>query len=148
TAALDLNDIFQFEVGTEGTAQFTDPTNDGRGNYDNVSGNPTGANRVRGLAQAGILVGGFAASSSIPIDPYNIDSVEIARGPNSTTAGLSDAGGTVNLNISRANPTRAISNVATRVDSYGGFRASIDLNRPLVPNRLALRFSAAYNEVG
>ena len=43
TAALDLNDIFQFEVGTEGTAQFTDPTNDGRGNYDNVSGNPTGA---------------------------------------------------------------------------------------------------------
>ncbi len=43
TAAIDINDIFQYEVGTEGTAQFTDPTNDGRGNYDNVQGNPTGA---------------------------------------------------------------------------------------------------------
>ncbi len=148
TAALDINDIFQFEVGTEGTAQFTDPTNDGRGNYDNVSGNPTGANRVRGLAQAGILVGGFAASSSIPIDPYNIDSVEIARGPNSTTAGLSDAGGTVNLNLSKANTSRAITNVATRVDSYDGYRVSMDLNRPIFRDKFALRVSAVYNEVG
>ncbi len=148
TAALDLNDIFQFEVGTEGTAQFTDPTNDGRGNYDNVSGNPTGANRIRGLAQAGVLVNGFAVSSSIPVDPYNLDSIEIARGPNSTTAGLSDAGGTVNLNTSRANPTRELSNLATRVDSYGGYRASLDLNRPIIRDRLALRFAAVYNEVG
>lgn len=148
TAALDINDIFQFEVGTEGTAQFTDPTNDGRGNYDNVSGNPTGANRVRGLAQAGILVGGFEASSSIPIDPYNLDSVEISRGPNATTAGLSDAGGTVNLNQSRGNLSRAITSVSSRVDSVGGFRFSIDLNRPIIRNKLGFRFSAVYNEVG
>jgi hypothetical protein len=148
TAAIDINDIFQYEVGTEGTAQFTDPTNDGRGNYDNVQGNPTGANRVRGLAQAGILVGGFAASSSIPIDPYNIDSVEISRGPNSTTAGLSDAGGTVNLNLSKGNLTRNISTISTRVDSYDGFRVSMDLNRPLFRDKLAVRFSAVYNETG
>ena len=148
TAALDINDIFQYEVGTEGTSQFTDPSNDGRGNYDNVSGNPTGANRVRGLSQANILVGGFAASSSIPIDPYNIDSVEIARGPNSTVAGLSDAGGSVNLNLAKGNLTREISNFSTRVDSYGGFRASLDLNRPLIRNKLAVRVSAVYNEVG
>ncbi len=148
TAALDINDIFQYEVGTEGTAQFTDPTNDGRGNYDNVSGNPTGANRVRGLAQANILVGGFAASSSIPIDPYNIDSVEISRGPNSTTAGLSDAGGSVNLNVARGNLSRETSNFTARVDSYGGYRASLDLNRPIIRSILALRVSAVYNEVG
>jgi hypothetical protein len=148
TAALDLNDIFQYEVGTEGTAQFTDPSNDGRGNYDNVSGNPTGANRIRGLAQAGILVGGFAASSSIPIDPYNIDSVEISRGPNSTTAGLSDAGGSVNLNLSRANLTRDLTSFSTRVDSYDGYRVSMDLNRALLRNKLAFRFSAVYNETG
>ena len=148
TAALDINDIFQYEVGTEGTAQFTDPTNDGRGNYDNVSGNPTGANRVRGLAQAGILIGGFAASSSIPIDPYNIDSVEISRGPNSTTAGLSDAGGTVNLNVSKANVTRETTNFSSRVDSFDGYRFSLDLNRPLIKNKLAVRVSAVYNETG
>jgi TonB-dependent Receptor Plug Domain len=148
TAALDLNDIFQYEIGTEGTAQFTDPTNDGRGNYDNVAGNPTGANRMRGLSQANILVNGFTAASSIPIDPYNIDAIEIARGPNSTLAGLSDAGGSVNIVAGRANVTRETTSVQTRVDSYDGYRFVIDLNRPIIRNKLGLRFSAVYGEVG
>lgn len=148
TAALDLNDIFLNEVGTEGTLQFTDLTSDGRGDYDNVSGNPTGANRVRGLAQASIAVGGFSASSSIPIDTYNIDSIEIARGPNSSIAGLGDAGGTVNLVSSRANVLRSTTNVQARADSYGGFRTSFDANRPLLRNRLSLRVSAVYEEKG
>jgi outer membrane receptor protein involved in Fe transport len=148
TAALDINDIFQFEVGTEGTKQFTDLTNDGRGDYDNVTGNPTGANRIRGLAAANITSGGFAASGSIPIDTYNIDAVEIVRGPNSNLAGLSDAGGSVNLVTSRANLNRESTNFTARVDSYGGFRSSVDLNRPLVRNLLSLRFNAVYEEKG
>jgi outer membrane receptor protein involved in Fe transport len=150
TAALDINDIFLYEVGTEGTGQFTDLTNDNRGEgvWDNVAGNPTGANRIRGLASANIAVGGFTSSSTIPIDTYNVDAVEIARGPNSTLAGLADAGGTVNLVTSRGNLTRESSQLQTRVDSYGGYRASIDLNRPILRDKLALRFSAVYNEVG
>ncbi|MCX6952487.1 MAG: TonB-dependent receptor plug domain-containing protein [Verrucomicrobia bacterium] len=148
TAALDINDIFQYEVGTEGTGQYTDLTSDGRGDYDNVAGNPTGANRMRGLAQANITAGGFAASSSIPIDVYNIDAVEIVRGPNSNLAGLSDAGGSVNLVNSRANVNREITSFSARVDSYGGFRTSMDLNRPLIRNKLSGRFSAVYEEKG
>ncbi len=148
TAALDINDIFLFEIGTEGTGQFTDLTNDGRGDYDNVAGNPTGANRMRGLSAATIAVGGFTASSTIPIDTYNIDAVEIARGPNSSLAGLSEGGGTVNLVTSRGNLSREVTTVVGRVDSYGGFRASLDLNRPLIKDKLALRFSAVYNEIG
>ena len=148
TAALDINDIFQYEVGTEGTKQFTDLTSDGRGDYDNVTGNPTGANRIRGLAAANITAGGFAASGSIPIDTYNIDAVEIVRGPNSNLAGLSDAGGSVNLVTSRANLSRPSTNLSVRADSYGGFRGSLDLNRPLVRNLLSMRFSSVYEEKG
>ncbi len=148
TAAVDINDIFQYEVGTEGTKQFTDLTTDSRGDYDNVAGNPTGANRMRGLAQANITAGGFAASSSIPIDTYNIDAVEIVRGPNSNLAGLSDAGGTVNLVTGRANLNRESTNVTARVDSYDGFRTSIDLNRPIIRNVLSGRFSAVYEDKG
>lgn len=148
TAAVDINDIFQYEVGTEGSKQFTDLSNDGRGDYDNVAGNPTGANRMRGLAQANITSGGFAMSSSIPIDTYNIDAVEIVRGPNSNLAGLSDAGGSVNLVTSRANVNRESTNFTARVDSYGGFRSSIDLNRPLIRGKLSGRFSAVYEEKG
>ena len=151
TAALDINDIFQYEVGTEGTGQFTDGSNDGRsGNdaQDNVNGNPTGANRMRGLAAANIAVGGFTSSTSIPIDTYNISSVEISRGPNSNLAGLSDAGGTVNLITNGANVNRESSSFSTRADSYGGYRAQIDLNRPIIKNKLSFRFSAVYNETG
>ncbi len=148
TAALDINDIFLYEVGTEGTGQFTDLTNDGRGDYDNIAGNPTGANRMRGLSAATIAVGGFTASSTIPIDIYNVDAVELSRGPNSSLAGLSEGGGALNLVNSKANLSRSSSTLLGRVDSYGGFRASIDLNRPLIKNALALRFSAVYNEVG
>jgi outer membrane receptor protein involved in Fe transport len=148
TAALDINDIFQYEVGTEGTKQFTDLTSDGRGDYDNVTGNPTGSNRIRGLSSANITSGGFAASSSIPIDTYNIDAVEIVRGPNSNLAGLSDAGGSVNLVTSRANLNRELTNLTARVDSYGGFRFSTDLNRPIIRDVLSVRFSAVYEEKG
>ena len=150
TAALDINDIFLYEVGTEGTGQFTDLTNDNRGEgvWDNVAGNPTGANRIRGLAAANIAVGGITSSSTIPIDTYNIDAVEIARGPNSTLAGLADAGGTVNLVASKGNLTRETSSFQTRVDSVGGFRASVDINRPIIRNKLAVRFSSVYNETG
>lgn len=150
TAALDINDIFLYEVGTEGTGQFTDLTNDNRGEgvWDNVAGNPTGANRIRGLSSANIAIGGITSSSTIPIDTYNIDAVEIARGPNSTLAGLADAGGTVNLVASRGNLSRESSSLSSRVDNFGGFRVSLDLNRPLLKNVLAMRFSAVYNETG
>ena len=150
TAALDINDIFLYEVGTEGTGQFTDLTNDGRGEgvWDNVAGNPTGANRMRGLSSANIVSNGFTSSSTIPIDTYNIDAVEISRGSNSSLAGLGDAGGAVNLVTSRGNVLRDTSNFQTRLDSYGGYRASLDLNRVLIRNKLGVRFSAVYNETG
>lgn len=146
TAAVDINDIFLFEVGTEGTGQFTDLTNDGRGDYDNIQGNPTGSNRMRGLSAANIAVGGFAANSSVPLDTYNLDAVEISRGANSTLSGPGEAGGTVNIVQSRANLNREITTFSGRVDSYGGTRATMDISRPLIPGKLALRFSGAYTD--
>ncbi len=38
--------------------------------------------------------------------------------------------------------------MSSRVDNFGGFRVSLDLNRPLLKNVLAMRFSAVYNETG
>ena len=148
TAAVDLNDIFLYETNTEGTGQFTDPTNDSRGVYDNVAGNPQTANRIRGLTAANVARNGFSGTSALPIDTYNVDSVEISRGPNSNIFGMGDASGTVNLNIAKANVTRETSNLQLRGDSYGGFRSSIDVNRPIVRNKLAVRVSAVYEEKG
>lgn len=148
-ASVDINDIFLYESNVEGTGQFTDPTTDSRGNtIDNVAGNPQGANRVRGLNAANIAIGNFASSGTVPIDTYNLDSVEISRGPNASIFGLGDASGTVNLNPSSANITRETTQVQGRVDNFGGWRTSLDVNRPIIRNKLAVRVAGVYEEKG
>ncbi|HRP04379.1 MAG TPA: TonB-dependent receptor plug domain-containing protein [Opitutaceae bacterium] len=149
TAAVDINDVFQTEIGTEGTGQYTDQTIDGQGRViDNVQASPYTANRIRGLASANITIDGFTSTTRIPFDAYNLDSVEISRGPNSSLSGLGDSGGTVNLNQSRANLGRESTQVTLRGDDWGGFRTSLDVNRPVLANKLALRVSTLYDSNG
>lgn len=149
TAALDINDVFQTEIGTEGIGQFTDQTVDFQGRViDNVQDSPQTSNRMRGLSSANISIDGFSSTSRIPFDTYNLDSIELSRGPNSTLSGLGDAGGTVNLNQVRANLTRETTQVSLRGDDWGGYRASLDLNRPLLKDVLAVRVSTVYDSKG
>jgi outer membrane receptor protein involved in Fe transport len=146
TASLDINDVFRYELGTEGIYQWTSFTVD-RGNVtDDVASNPNGATRMRGLTAANVALNGF--SSSLPIDTYNVESIEISRGPNSTLFGLGATGGGVNINSARANPTREVSSFRSRVDSYDGHRASFDLNRVIVEDKLAIRVLGVYDERG
>lgn len=148
TAALDINDIFLYESNTEGMHQYTEFVQD-RGFYNETTTlNPQSANRVRGVGAANMARGNFAASSSIPVDTYNIESVEISRGPNANIFGLGNAAGTVNLLTIRANATRDSSQVVVRGDSYGGWRSSLDLNRALIKDKLALRFAGVRDEKG
>ena len=149
TAAIDINDVFLYEANTEGTGQFTAFSVGRNGDVnDSVQGSPMTANRIRGIDSANIARGNFASNSRIPVDSYNIDAVEISRGPNSNIFGLGNASGTVNLVPTRANLTRQISQLQVRGDSFGGYRSSIDLNRPLVKNKLGVRLSAVYDSKG
>ena len=145
TAAVDINDIFLYEANTEGTGNYTDFSIDRNGNViDNVAGNPNNANRIRGITAANQARGNFATSGRVPLDPIDTDAVEISRGPNSTIFGLGNASGTVNAIPARANLQRAFTTVEARGDSYGGVRGSIDLNRPVIKNRLAIRGSGVW----
>ena len=146
TASVDINDVFMYEANTEGTAQWTSFTIDRGTVSDDIQSNPYGATRMRGLSAANTAVDGF--SSSLPFDAYNIDSVEIARGPNSSVFGLGQTGGGVNVNTARANLSKQISSFSSRVDSYGGYRFSLDLNRPLFKDKLAVRVMAVNDEKG
>ena len=149
TAAVDINDIFEYEANTEGTNQFTDFSVDRSGGVnDNVQLNPTTANRIRGITSANLAIDNFASSSSIPVDTYNIDGVEISRGPNSNIFGLGNASGTVNLIPARANLTRDTSSVTLRADSYDGYRGSFNLNRKLITDKLAFRVAGLYQSLG
>ena len=149
TAVIDINDIFLYEANTEGTGNFTSLTVDRNGGVsDNVQSSPQTANRIRGLDTANTARDNFTSISQIPIDLYNTESVEITRGSNSTLFGLGNASGTVNVNVSKANVTRDVTNFTLRGDSYGGYRSSLDLNRPIIPGKLAARVSAVYQKTG
>ena len=149
TAVLDINDIFLYEANTEGTGNFTSFTVDRNGGVnDNIQSGPQTANRIRGLDTANTARGNFASNSSIPIDLYNTEAVEISRGPNANIFGLGNTAGTVNIIGTQANLTRPISTFTARMDSYGGYRTSLDLNRPIIRNTLAARVSAVYESKG
>ncbi len=148
TAAVDVNDIFMYEANTEGTYQYTDYVIDRGFQVDTVAQSPQTANRVRGMGAANVARGNFAASSAIPVDTYNLDSVEISRGPNSNIFGLGESSGTVNLIVGRALLDREITSGSLRIDDRSGWRTSVDLNRPIVKDRLALRIQGMGEQAG
>ena len=142
-AMLDINDIFLYESNTEGVGNYTAFEVDRNGMVtDQIQDNPQGANRVRGIGAANIAVDNFATSGRVPIDPIDIDAVEISRGPNSNIFGLGEGSGTVNLVASTANLSRETTVAEVRVDDLGGWRTSFDVNRPLMRGKFALRANA------
>jgi hypothetical protein len=148
-AMLDINDVFLYAANTEGTGTYTDFVIDRNGSVqDNVELNPTGANRIRGIAPANIALDNIEMMGREPIDPVGIDSIEISRGPNANVFGLGNPSGTVNLVPSYANLTRNTAEVQARTDSYGGYRESLDFNRVLLNDKLAVRASNVFEHDG
>jgi outer membrane receptor protein involved in Fe transport len=148
-ALLDMNDIFNYEASTEGTGNFTEFAFNR--NFEAEAATqlaPDTANRIRGLGNANTTLGNFETSGRVPIDPLMVDAVEISRGPNASIFGIGSAAGTVNSVPSAANLTRNRSQLSLRGDSFGGYRSSIDLNRVLKRNVLAVRGSASYQHDG
>ncbi|PTY08936.1 TonB-dependent receptor [Opitutaceae bacterium EW11] len=144
-AMLDINDVFMYTASTEGTATYTDYVVDRNGSVqDNVQLNPTGANRVRGIAPANVSLNNIESMNRVAMDPILLEGVEISRGPNANVFGLGNPSGTVNQILASANLQRDRNQVQLRVDDWGGFRSSLDANRVLLNNKLAVRVSAVY----
>ena len=148
-AMLDINDVFDYMASTEGTNTYSDFEVDRTGAVtDNVALNPNNANRVRGIGNANIAFNNIPTTGRVPVDRLWIDSIELSRGPNANIFGLGNASGTVNQVPATANVTRNFSTVELRADSEGGWRASLDTNRVLLGNKLAVRGSYAYQHTG
>jgi hypothetical protein len=148
-AMLDINDIFDYMASTEGINSYSEFVTDRTGAVvDNVSLSPNTANRVRGIGNANIAFNNIQMTGRVPVDPLWLDSVELSRGPNANIFGLGNASGTVNQTPATANLSRNFSRVEMRGDSYGGWRASLDVNRELLKNKLAFRASYANQHTG
>ena len=104
---------------------------------------PGGAQRVRGLAAADNTRDFFV--TDIPWDSFNVDRVDIQRGPNSILFGLGSPAGIVNASTRNAE-FRTVGSVEARTGSYGTIRGSVDVNQVLIPSVLAVRFDGLWND--
>jgi outer membrane receptor protein involved in Fe transport len=99
--------------------------------------------RVRGLANADNTRDFFL--TDIPWDAYIVGRVDMQRGPNAILFGIGSPAGIVNSSINQAS-FKDENTVEVRMDNYGSIRGSLDVNKVIVPNQLALRIAALDDE--
>lgn len=99
---------------------------------------PDTLTRVRGLAGVDNTRDLFL--TDIPWDTYNVERIELQRGPNSILFGLGSPGGVLNASAKQAG-FKKLTKLEARIDNEGSFRASLDLNRELIEDQLAVRLN-------
>lgn len=157
TASTDINDIFRYEVNTEGSLTYTPNVQSLRGDgfIDQIAGATSGnftsytnaaANRVRGLGSPTPAINYYSTNPSLPFDSYNTQSVEISRGPNSMIFGLGSPAGIVNQSTASAQLNKRSTTLSFRADQNGSFRSSLSFNQSLIRDKLAIYGAALYDD--
>lgn len=83
------------------------------------------------------FVNGLPAGQGFPL--YDVDRVEVVKGPNAVFAGLSNAGGTVNM--IRMNPSfSATGSLSGEIGDYDHSRVVLKTSGPLIADKLAYLF--------
>ena len=97
---------------------------------------PNSNTRVRGLAAADNTRDYF--KSEIPWDGYNIERVELQRGPNSILFGLGSPAGIINTSTKQAFFGNE-SSVELKFGSFESMRVAADINKTIIEDQLAVR---------
>ena len=163
TNSQNINDIMLYEANTEGSHTFTPVqgftesggylddalggSNDQAGTAG-IGGATTLSSRVRGLGAPDNEVDNFFGLYRIPFDTYNVQSIEIDRGPNSLMFGSGAAAGIVNSSTTEAQLNKLSGDVSLQTSSFGGYRETADLNIPLIRDHLALFVAQEFTSVG
>ena len=155
TASLDINDVFKYEASTEGSNTYTPFVTDGRGvakdtnaGYMDSSGAVTTnaqSNRIRGIAPPDAGMNNYPTNNRVPFDAYNVQSIEITRGPNSLLFGLGTPAGIVNQTVAQAALNKNTNEVSLRTDQNGSYRSSLSVNRSLIKDKLSVYGAFLYN---
>lgn len=100
---------------------------------------PNNNTRVRGLDSADNTRDFFM--TEIPWDSYIVDRVDIQRGPNSILFGVGSPAGIINSSVNQPSFKTGYS-FENKLDSWGSFRNSLDINQVLLSRTLAVRVAA------
>ena len=128
----EVGGVFGNFAGTGDGAQLNEPIQ-----------RPNENTRIRGLAAADSTRDFFR--TEIPWDSYNIDRVDLQRGPNSILFGQGSPAGIINAGTKSAS-FRNSGEFEARFGSYGTTRATLDLNQVLVKDQVAVRLDALFND--
>lgn len=148
--ATDSTSLLQYTANTEvggtrgnflGTNYATGSGNYGQGGQtpsNNTLLRPSSNTRVRGLSAADNTRDYFL--TNIPWDSFNVDRVDIQRGPNSILFGVGSPAGIINTSVNTAS-FKTGGKLETQFDKWGTIRNSLDYNQALIPQTLAVRVS-------
>lgn len=140
TGITDASTLLTFtpntEVGGE-QGNFAGGVVTGRVDRTTALENPQGNQRVRGLSGAQLTRDYFR--SIIAFDRYNTTRITLNRGPNSILFGTGSVAGVVNNTTKKAVFSDLPITFAIRLDGEGGHRETLDINRELIKDRLAIR---------
>ena len=142
TGAKNSQDLLVYTTNTEVGGIHGNFSGAGGGQTYNESANllrPSNNTRVRGLDAADNTRDYFL--TEIPWDSYIVDRVDMQRGPNSILFGVGSPAGIINTSVNSASFKNA-NKVENRIGQYGSVRTSLDINRVLLKNELAVRFAA------
>lgn len=134
----DLEDAVRYSLNGENyedTAPIEAPANT---NLRDTIGYGANTTRTRNQTNANITHDFF--DTNIRVDGYNTERFTFASGPNSILFGNSSAGGTVDTTFKRASLVRHHYSASAQVDDLGSLRTVVDVDQPLIKDRLGLRF--------
>ena len=155
--AVNVNDILTYEVGTEGTKDFSSNTSQLGRTSDNATQNPANSTRGRGLAGFDFTRDYFYSlqnvntgfsSQSVGFDTYNLTDITISRGADAILAGLGSPAGIINIAPAMAGLERNSTDIAYRFGSYSDQRLTLNANIVAIPNVLAFYFAGLYAKEG
>lgn len=79
-------------------------------------------------------------------DTYNVERIDVARGPNSLLFGVGGPSGVVNTTTKQADPTRDFGTLNTRIGSFGMQRGTVDVNHGFLDGKFGVRVNLLYQE--
>lgn len=113
----------------------------------------SGAFDIRAELNFRALVRGLPATRArnffrwqLPSDGYVTERLDQSRGPNGTLFGLSGAGGVINQSTKQARLNRDFNTAQYRFGSNNLSRASLDVNKVLIKDKLAIRLNGMYHD--
>lgn len=143
TNVTNLTELLAYTVNTEsaGVDGNSPGSNVVEGGLEEESTrrNPMTGSRSRGIASLDTARDYFL--SAIPTDSYNVDRIDIVRGPNALLFGLGSPAGVANSTLIAPRLNANGGKMHFSADKEGSFRFNGDYNQVLIKDRLGLRLA-------